>query len=193
MTLFDAIVTLFVSARPALADGQRARIQGMATVFHAYEPGLNNGKLACSRWANRVLGHARHIDDLPIVATRYKPACGTFVRIINVRNNLYTVAVRAETGPWGCEFPDGAYKVAGKGQCQENGGRRLADVDLSRAACKAIDCDGYDPVRLYWQDDDVAENRYQLAARTGSWAWFDVPAANRVKSGRGAAHKGNRR
>lgn len=192
MTLFDAIAALFLSRpAPALAEG-RARIQGIATVFHAYEPGFNNGKLACSRWAGRVLGHSRHIDELPIVATRYRPACGTFVRIVNVRTGQSAVAVRAETGPYGCEFADG-YRVVGNGQCQENGGRRLVDVDLSVAACDAIGCDGYDPVRLYWQDGDIAENRYQLAARTGSWAWFDTPRANGQSKTRGASNTRNRR
>lgn len=121
------------------------RLSGLATVYYRGD-GMSGPHLGCVRAARRILGHNRFTDDLPVIATRRGPACGTLVMVEHARTGARTWAWRLDSGPWSCYAPDGARTVAL--QCPN--GKRRSIADLSLRVAREIGHDGYDPIRLRW-------------------------------------------
>ena len=122
------------------------RTTGVATTYHLGD-GHSGTVLGCPGEARRLFGSDRFTDNLPIIATRGRPACGTLVVVENVRTGLRTLAVRADSGPYGCRWPDGSRTV----ELECKGGTRAADFDLSRRIAREIGANGKEPVRLRWR------------------------------------------
>ena len=172
MSFADIVLMLFMRWSELRPAPRVHMATGIATTFYAQER-WNNGVLACKGEATRLFGHHLHLDDLPIVATRYKPRCGSVVEVKNLRTGKVALALRLEAGPWGCRWPDGSRSVVK--QCFGLGGRRIVDFDLSRSLAQAIGSDGRDPVRIRWEGNGRRVLDVSDAARiTGSRAWCDA-------------------
>ena len=125
------------------------RARGVATVYWRGD-GHSGAHVGCVREARRLLGTNEFRDDLPIVATRDNPPCGTFVVVEHVRTRRRTPAVKLDFGPFGCRMPDGKRRVVVDDACESQGGRRLAIADLSRRVAREIGHGGRDAIRLRW-------------------------------------------
>jgi len=127
------------------------RATGVGTVYWRGD-GQSGGHVGCVRQARRLLGTNEFHDDLPIIATRAVPRCGTFVVVEHVRTGRHTPAVKLDFGPFGCEMPDGGREVVVRsGGCRERGGRRLAIADLTRRVAREIGAKlGRTRIRLRW-------------------------------------------
>lgn len=125
------------------------RLEGLATTYYPGD-GHSGSVLGCPGEARRLLGTAEFRSGQPIIATRHAPKCGTLVIVENQRTGAKTLALRLDTGPWGC-IVDGTRKVLGPSECSASNGRRIADVDLSRHVAQEIGARGKEKVRLRWR------------------------------------------
>lgn len=141
----ELLIAMFLSMAP-LAVSMPVRLSGIATVYHLGD-GQSGKTLGCPSEARRLFGSAHFHDELPVVATRRRPRCGSIVTVENVRTGLRTLAIRADSGPWGCRWPNGARTV--ERACA--GGRRVAIADLTLRVAREIGHNGKEPVRLRWR------------------------------------------
>jgi hypothetical protein len=125
------------------------RASGVATVYWRGD-GQSGRFLGCVREARRLLGRNEFRDDLPIIATRDNPPCGTFVVVEHARTGRRTGAVKLDFGPFGCRLPDGQRQVVLGEHCHAQGGRRLAIADLTRRVASEIGHQGREAIRLRW-------------------------------------------
>lgn len=120
------------------------RATGTATVYWLGD-GHNNGKLGCVGASRRLLGHNVLSDMLPVIATRWRPRCGTLVLIENVKSRKTTWALVLDRGPFGCKLQNGERIVSLR--CP---GKRLSLVDLTPRIAKELGIRGRGTVRLRW-------------------------------------------
>ena len=126
------------------------RATGVATVYWRGD-GHSGRYLGCVRQARRLLGKNDFRDDLPIIATRGEPPCGTFVVVEHIGTGRHTPAVKLDFGPFGCRMPDGKRQVVVQdGGCHARGGHPLAIADLTRRVASEIGHRGRDRIRLRW-------------------------------------------
>ena len=145
MGLIDLI---FAGALALPSQAQRlppVRAQGLATIFYANEPGLNNGRLGCVHEAQRLAGTTIMRDTMPIIAMRPKSMCGRLVYVEHKGRRTLTVVL--DRGSWG------HVDIAGNRNVSLNlpaGSRRITIADLSPAVAAAIGHDGHGRVALRW-------------------------------------------
>jgi len=137
------VLKLLIAAFLSLAPPVRA--VGIATTYWPGD-GHSGKTLGCVSEARRLLGSAEFRPGLPVIATRDAPRCGTLVDVENVRTGARTLTIRADSGPWGCFWPDGSRTV--ERDCK--GGRRAAIADLTRRVAREIGARGHERVRLRW-------------------------------------------
>jgi hypothetical protein len=125
----------------------RARLAGIATVFHPGDGHGGGGTLGCVSESRRLLGTDQMRDDLPIVAMRdgLGVACGESVYVENPRNGLRTLAIRASSGPFGMRCGDTRI-VALDGRLKP-GCTWLGVVDLSPRVAREINLPGRGRIR----------------------------------------------
>lgn len=146
-----AEILLVVLTTVAARIDPPVRARGVATTYWRGD-GMSGRHLGCVAAARRLIGHHNFSDDLPVIATRYGPSCGTAVLVENVRTGRRTWAVKLDSGPYGQNCPDGwrAGKRLGPG-CRWRG-----VADLSLRVAREIGHDGWDTVRLRWWTKRVA-------------------------------------
>lgn len=125
------------------------RVSGVATVFYPGD-GQSGDTLGCVRAARRLLGSARFVPGLPVIAMRpgEGPPCGTRIVVEHARTRLRTVAFRLDAGPFGATCPEGRRVVRG---ALPDGCVWCRVADLTRHVARQIGHDGRDPVNLRWE------------------------------------------
>ncbi len=113
--------------------------RGLATRFGDPGDTLAGGRLACT---------GQKIGPTDLVCAHRTLPCGTVLVVENLRNRNLALCQVADRGPFGALLPSGEWAIK---RTANDPGQWRGIVDLGPAVANALDFNGREKVRLYYE------------------------------------------